>query len=351
MKRLPPARPDGARTLAAGDLSMNASLNSAPLVEGHKKQGALADYLAIARLDHSTKHIFIVPGAVLAYLLRGLPSGSLLASVALGLITAICIASANYVINEWLDRDFDKHHPTKAQRSAVQRELRGSFVAAGWLILVAIGLACAYASSKTMLLVAAVFALQGVVYNVPPLRAKDKAYLDVVSESINNSLRLMIGWAMVDPTTLPPSSIILSYWLGGAFLMAAKRLSEYREIVASHGKELLVRYRASFAGYTEISLTVSCFVYGLLSSFFLAVFLIKYRIEYLLLMPVISVLFAHYLALSMQPGSSAQNPEKLYRERGLLVIVSLLAILFVITTFVNLPMLNGLAEQLFISLP
>jgi hypothetical protein len=36
--------------------------------------------------------------------------------------------------------------------------------------------------------------------------------------------------AMVDPTTLPPSSVILLFWAGGAFLMSAKRLSEFREI-------------------------------------------------------------------------------------------------------------------------
>ena len=212
------------------------------------------------------------------------------------------------------------------------------------------GLALAGLAGRLMFFTAVVFALQGIAYNVPPLRTKDKPYLDVISESINNPLRLTLGWAMIDPTTLPPSSVIILYWAGGAFLMTAKRLSEYREIVASHGKDLLARYRASFAGYTETSLTVSCFVYALASSFVLAVFLMKYRIEYLLIAPVVIALFAHYLALSMQPGSSAQKPEKLIRERGLMALVALLTALFVLLTFVNVPALEPLAGQKYISI-
>jgi hypothetical protein len=153
---------------------------------------------------------------------------------------------------------------------------------------------------------------------------------------------------MIDATTLPPGSILISYYMGGAFLMAAKRLSEYREIGALQGKELLSRYRASFAGYTEISLNVSCFLYAMLSSFFLAVFLIKYRIEYILLMPFIAVLFSQYLALSMLPGSSAQKPEKLFREQGLMMMVVVLALSFLITTFVDFPTLQILTEQRYI---
>jgi hypothetical protein len=158
----------------------------------------------------------------------------------------------------------------------------------------------------------------------------------------------MIGWAMVDPTTLPPSSIIIMYWAGGAFLMAAKRLSEYREITASHGRELLERYRASFAGYTEVSLTVSCFIYALVASFFLAVFLIKYRVEYLLVVPVIIALFGHYFGMSMKPGSTAQKPEQLFKERALIGLVGLLTVVFLIATYVNIPALEMLTTQRYI---
>jgi 4-hydroxybenzoate polyprenyltransferase len=315
-----------------------------------KEVATLKEYLAIARLDHSTKQIFIAPGIAFAYLLRGMHTDQFGLQVALGLLTAVCIASANYVINEWLDRDFDRHHPTKSQRSAVRTELKAHWVLLEWLCFLLVGLLCAYAASKLMFLVACLFALQGVVYNVHPFRSKDKPYLDVISESVNNPLRLIIGWAMVDPTTLPPVSIILAYWLGGAFLMSAKRLSEFREIVAAHGKDLLIRYRASFAGYTETSLTVSCLAYAMLSSFFLSVFLLKYRIEYLVLMPIIVALFGHYLALSMRPKSSAQAPERLFRERGLMLLVAMLAIGFIATTSIDISVLEGLTSQHYIAL-
>lgn len=314
-----------------------------------RPSGHFSDYVKIARLDHGTKHIFIIPGVALACLLRGRETDQNILSIMLGLVVAVCIASANYVINEWLDRDFDRHHPTKSRRSAVQRELRGGLILIEWLLFVGVGLAAAAWASMTMFVVAVLFAAQGIIYNVPPIRTKNLAYLDVMSEAVNNPFRLMIGWTMIDPTTLPPASIVLAYWLGGAFLMGAKRLSEYRQIVASHGKDLLVRYRQSFAGYSEVSLTVSCFIYAMLSSFFLAVFLMKYRIEYIYVMPFVVAIFGQYLALSMKTDSSAQHPEKLFKEKDLIMMSIIVALMFVIATVVNMPWLDKLTTQSYIS--
>jgi hypothetical protein len=90
-------------------------------------------------------------------------------------------------------------------------------------------------------------------------------------------------------------------------------------------------------------------VYALCSSFFLAVFLIKYRIEYLLTVPVVIALFAQYLALAMKPGSSAQKPEMLFREGTLIGLVALLAVVFVLATFINIPALEIFTGQRYIA--
>jgi ABC-type transporter Mla subunit MlaD len=51
----------------------------------------------------------------------------------------------------------------------------------------------------------------------------------------------------------------------------------------------------------------------------------------------------------MDPGSSAQKPEKLFRESGLIALVALLAALFLVMTFINIPELEVFTTQQYIS--
>ena len=318
---------------------------------GANTRAGWRDYLQMARLDHMTKHVFIVPGIVLALVLRGMPDRWPLAAIVLGLASAVCIASANYIINEWLDRDFDAFHPDKSKRPAVTTAMSPLVVYAMYALASTAGIGLGYLVGPLFLLVSLLFWLSGVIYNVRPLRTKDRAYLDVLSESINNPIRMMLGWAMIDEFTIAPSSALLAFWMGGAFLMGAKRLSEYREIAAGPGVDVLHRYRRSFQFYTQESLMVSCFAYGLLATFLMGVFLIKYRIEYVLCLPFIVLLFAHYLALSMRAGSVAQKPEKLFREPRLMLISALTAGMLAVFSVVNVPQMQEFSLPHIVTLP
>lgn len=315
-----------------------------------RPEGTWSDYLSMVRPGHVSKHVIILAGVLIACLLRGAPESGFLLSLILGLGSAISVASANYVLNEWLDRDFDSHHPEKRRRAAVGKRLQPRRVMGGYSVLLTVGLVLALPLGTGFVVVVAVFALAGLVYNVPPLRSKDRAYIDVASEAFNNAIRLSLGWLIVDPGTLPPASLLLAFWLGGAFLMNSKRLSEYRDMTRTIGREQLARYRRSFAVYDETKLSVANLVYALACSFFLAIFLIKYRIEYVLLFPLVIALFAQYYALALQPDSVARKPEELYRSGRLILLTVATSLVFILTTLVDVPLLDRLSSAHFIKL-
>lgn len=314
-------------------------------------RAGILDYVSLARPSHWIKHVFILPGIVLAALLLSREVGGLLPVILTGLASAVLIASANYVLNEWLDARTDAFHPTKRGRPAVAKRLSLTVVALEYLLLAVAGLAIAWLVSLLYAVTSAVFLASAWVYNVPPLRTKDIPYLDVLTESLNNPIRLTLGWAMVDSHTLPPGSLLLGYWMGGAFLMAIKRLAEYRTLSGVGGAESPELYRKSFGRYTESSLMVSSLIYAMLSGFFVAVFFVKYRIEYLLALPALALLFGAYLSAGLKVDSRVQTPEKLFREWRMLSVVAVLVLLLVGLTWFDIPLLHRLTEAHYIELP
>jgi 4-hydroxybenzoate polyprenyltransferase len=285
----------------------------------------------------------MLPGVAVGLLFIRPPLGILAWHVLVGLISLCFVASANYTINEYLDAEFDRFHPTKKDRAGAQGLLDRKIVGAQYFLLVAAGLGLASQVDRNFMVISVILLIMGVVYNVEPIRTKDRPYLDVLSESINNPLRLLLGWFAVISVGYPPSSTILAYWMGGCFLMAVKRFTEFRSIGDA---ELAGRYRKSFQYYNEDNLIVSAFFYAICSSFFLAVFLIKYRVELLLVFPLLSAMFSWYLAIGLRKNSAAQAPEKLFLERRFLTFVFFIGLVTALLFKIDIPILHVLMDPI-----
>jgi len=310
---------------------------------------SLRPYLAIARPDHWIKNVFVLPGIFLAYFFR--PSLWNAASpwrLLAGLAAVCLLSSSNYVLNEILDARYDRLHPTKKQRPVPSGQVRLPWAYAEWLALGLAGGALAFAIRRPFGVCGLLLWVMGTLYNVPPVRLKDLPYADVLCESINNPIRLALGWYAAGFDAPPPLSMIMAYWMFGAFLMATKRFAEFREI---GDRRTAAAYRKSFAYYDDERLLVSILFYVALFAMFSGVFIARYHFEALLAAPLVAYAIAYYLHLGFKPHSSVQYPEGLYKEHKLMGLVAAAFVAWVLLLFVELPAFDRWFAPLFFREP
>ena len=305
--------------------------------KGVTNSDRIVAHARMMRLDHSIKQLFVAPGIVLAVSIAGEHlSAAVWLRILIGLVSATLIASSNYVLNELLDAPFDRLHPTKKSRPAASGVAHHGLGYLQWILLMLAGMTLAAPLGLPFVLSAAALWVMGCVYNIPPVRSKDVAYLDVLTESVNNPLRLCLGWYSVVTHLLPPTTLLISYWMLGCFFMTLKRFSEYRQI-ADHKRA--ASYRSSFAHYSEETLLNSATFYAAASMLFFGAFIMRYRIELILAFPVIAWLMAVYFSLSFRHDSSVQHPELLYKEPALMIPLTLCTALMLVLLFVDVPWL------------
>ena len=295
----------------------------------------LRAYLQIARVDHWFKNAFMLLGVILAVFYEPhVASWSNVVPLIVAVLATCLVASSNYVLNELLDGANDQLHPEKRYRPVPSGRVRPALGYAEWLLLAAVGLGLARALNILFFWSALSLWVMGILYNTPPIRTKEWPYLDVLSESINNPIRLLLGWFALVTTRFPPASLAISYWMVGAFFMAMKRYAEYRHI---GNPTIAAAYRRSFKHYTEDRLLISLFFYATTCALFAGVFIVRYHLELILFAPLAAGLFAFYMKIGLQPDSPVQNPEKLYRQRGFFAYMVLCAVAFVILMFTSIP--------------
>jgi 4-hydroxybenzoate polyprenyltransferase len=299
----------------------------------------ISAHLAIARLDHSIKNLFVLPGVIVplsSY--PGLLTRGLVWKLVLAFVSITLVACSNYVINEVLDAPFDRLHPTKKNRAAARGHVNTGVAYVQWIAMMLVGVGIGLLVGKMFALTAAFLWVMGCIYNIPPARTKDVPYLDVLTESINNPLRMLLGWYAVTSVLVPPVSLLVSYWMIGCYFMALKRFSELKEI---GDRSVAGAYRASFKRYTPESLLVSVVFYASTAMLFFGAFIIRYRIELILGFPLVAWVMAIYFKLAFKPESSVQNPEKLYKEPLLMGAFSATVVVMALLLFVRMPRLES----------
>ena len=311
------------------DISV-ASGELGPTIRGHWQ---------IARADHWVKNVFVLPGIAVALAIdpARLTDAALMWKIPLGLLAVCLIASSNYVINEVLDAPFDRLHPTKFRRPVPSGQVSIPLAYAQWIALMIAGLGLSLMISVPFMLTMLCLWLMGCIYNIPPVRSKDLPYLDVLSESVNNPLRMLAGWYIVGTAILPPASLLISYWMIGCYFMAIKRFAEYRDIADS---DRSASYRKSFAFYNEQKLLVSIMFYGSHAMLFFGTFIMRYRLELILAFPLVALVMAAYLSMAFKKDSAAQRPEGLYREPVLMAVVVVCTLLMGFLMFLDVPQLH-----------
>ena len=86
------------------------------------------NYIKILRVGHWPKQIFLIPGFIYAILISNYSeinysNQTIFLNIAICFLITNFASSANYCINEYLDSQYDKHHPLKKNRPSVKNEI------------------------------------------------------------------------------------------------------------------------------------------------------------------------------------------------------------------------------------
>lgn len=177
--------------------------------------------------------------------------------VALGFVSFCAESSAVYIINDYVDREADRHHPDKRNRPLAAGTVSVPLAFAMLAGLAGGGLVLAARLDLKFAAIVAGYLAVNLLYS---LRLKQMAIIDVLLVSIGFVLRVDGGAALI---RVPPSVwIIICTGLLALFLALAKRRDDLvKQVDAGH--------RAALRGYTVrfVDTSITAVLGGLLVSY------------------------------------------------------------------------------------
>jgi 4-hydroxybenzoate polyprenyltransferase len=260
----------------------------------------------------------------LAFTLNLQEPGLLIRSVAA--FACFCaLSSAGYLLNDVLDVEADRAHPTKRLRPVAAGQMAVPFALAFGLILAALGLAGAYVINPLLGVLALAYALLTAVYSTT---LKHLVLLDIFGISGGFVLRAAAGAVAI---AVPISPWLYIATLLGALLIA---LGKRRTELETLGVEAAIGHRRNLESYSldfidQLILVVSSAALMTYALYTFSAENLPRNHSMMLTIPVVLYGLFRYLFLVREGDIGASPEELLFRDRPLLAAVAVWALLAV----------------------
>jgi decaprenyl-phosphate phosphoribosyltransferase len=175
----------------------------------------ISHFFKLARPHQYTKNFFIFIPAFFAFQITNV---ELMTQALLAFISFSLLASAVYVLNDWVDREEDAAHPTKCKRPIASGKINTlqAFLFLSFLLVMGFGLA--YSLSTNLLYLVVGYVIMNLFYS---FKLKHVAIIDIVIIAVGFVIRLFVG---SESTGVDLSQwIIVMTFLLALFLALAKR--------------------------------------------------------------------------------------------------------------------------------
>ncbi|OWY61606.1 decaprenyl-phosphate phosphoribosyltransferase, partial [cyanobacterium TDX16] len=190
-----------------------------------------------------TKNLLVLAAPAAAGVLT---TGAGLRSTAVAFVALTLAAGSTYLLNDLIDLDADRRHPTKCRRPLAAGQLSPSVALVGVPVLAVAAVLVGATVSPTLALVAACYVGLTVAYT---LWLKHEPVLDIAAIAGGFILRVFAGAVAVDVPVSRWFVIVASF--GSLFVVVGKRRGELRELGSFEAGEV----RATLRTYSEAYLS------------------------------------------------------------------------------------------------
>jgi 4-hydroxybenzoate polyprenyltransferase len=197
----------------------------------------LRDYFTLMRPHQYVKNLVLFTPAFFA--LR-ITEGETVFRLLLGFMGFSLVASAVYILNDYLDRAEDRQHPVKRERPLAAGRVGGAQALTLMSGLLLVGVPFFYWLDQEAFYLVSGYVFMNVLYT---FRLKHVPIIDIFLIALGFLIRIGVGASLAQPHVPLTMWIVLIVFLGALFLALAKRRDDV--LLAADGKQV----RKAIDGY------------------------------------------------------------------------------------------------------